>query len=108
MTWPTPVAERLGRRLGLWRYVHGCGWQFAGTNIVIDKTGGPNGAWYVTTAKPGLIAARGGCRFDPASEIDQYLDSAMEWVEKELVHYVRSTHGQKCGNCGLIHSAHTP
>lgn len=103
MTWPIPSAERLGRRIGLWRYVHGCGWRFAGTNIVIDKNSGPNGAWYVTTAKHGDINGY-GFRWSPVDDIDRFLDASMEWIEKELIHYVRATHGQKCRNCGLIHA----
>lgn len=102
MTWPTPASERLGRRVGNWSYVHGCGWQFAGTNVVIDKNAGPDGGWYITTAS-GYVELD-GIRSWAAGEIDRYLDATKEWIEEHLIHYINATKGQTCGNCGLVHA----
>jgi hypothetical protein len=102
VNWPTPVSERLGRRIGHWRHVHGCGWQFTGTNVVIDKNAGFDGGWYITTAS-GYVQLDGVLSL-ACEEIDHYLDASMAWIEQHLIHYINATNGQTCGNCGLVHA----
>lgn len=102
MTWPTPVEERLGRRIGNWVHVRGCGWQFTGTNVVIDKNAGRDEGWYLTTAS-GYVELD-GIRSLACEQIDQYLDATMRWVERNLIDYINATKGHTCGNCGLVHA----